>query len=217
MLVAPVLSGMSWHAAASAPPAGAAARGAGCRAGQRSAPAGFDAAERVELRLPSSGDERLDPHVQQRVAELRQRDAEVREHEAAHVSVGGPYVRGGVQYEYVTGPDGRRYAVAGEVQIDTSPIEDDPAATIRKMQTVQAAALAPRDPSAQDLRVAAEAASKMQQAQAELARRQMEEMGGGADTQVYHVGRRGSGAYTQAGRQVADGTACEPCYLDLCA
>ncbi len=148
---------------------------------------------------------------------MRQRDAEVREHEAAHVSVGGAYVRGGVQYEYATGPDGRRYAVAGEVQIDTAPIEDDPAATIRKMQTVQAAALAPRDPSAQDLRVAAEAASKMQQAQAELARERMKEVAGDGGADASSVSRRASRTYALAGRHNAVPSESESYHLDLSA
>ena len=55
------------------------------------------------------------------------------------------------------GPDGHLYAVSGEVQIDTTPIPDNPAATIAKMEIVISAALAPLEPSAQDSRVAAEA------------------------------------------------------------
>jgi len=113
--------------------------------------------------------EQLGREEQERVAELKQRDAEVRRHEAAHQAAAGAHAHGGAQFEYETGPDGRQYATAGEVHIDTSPIEDDPAATIRKMETVRAAALAPADPSAQDMRVAAEAEAAMQRARAEQA------------------------------------------------
>ncbi len=98
------------------------------------------------------------------IEKLKEQDREVHAHEQAHKSAGGQYVTGGPQYEYRTGPDGKRYAVGGSVSIDTSPVKGDPDATIRKMQTVQRAALAPANPSAQDRRVAAVAARQMQQA-----------------------------------------------------
>ena len=105
--------------------------------------------------------------------ELRARDAEVRAHERAHVAAAGPYANGGPTFEYQTGPDGRQYAVGGEVSIDTSPVPGDPEATVRKAQTIKRAALAPSDPSAQDRQVAAQAAQleaqARQQANAEKA------------------------------------------------
>ena len=52
--------------------------------------------------------------------------------------------------------------------IDLSPVEGDPLATIRKMQQVQRAALAPADPSGADRRVAAQARRAEQQARVEL-------------------------------------------------
>jgi hypothetical protein len=54
------------------------------------------------------------------------------------------------------------------VPIDLSPVKGDPAATIRKMQQVQRAPVAPADPSAADRRVAAVARRAEQQARAEL-------------------------------------------------
>lgn len=103
----------------------------------------------------------LSEDEQAQVARLKQRDQEVRTHEQAHLAAAGPHARGGATYEYQSGPDGQRYAIGGEVQIDTSPVEGDPAATIRKAQQVRAAALAPAEPSAQD-RAVAGAASKME-------------------------------------------------------
>ena len=100
--------------------------------------------------------------------ELKQRDREVRQHEQAHIAAGGTHVRGGASFSYQRGPDGRQYAVGGEVQIDTSETPDDPAATIRKMQVVRSAAMAPSEPSAQDRAVAAEAAQAESQARADL-------------------------------------------------
>ncbi|MCA9770886.1 MAG: hypothetical protein KC466_00670 [Myxococcales bacterium] len=105
---------------------------------------------------------------QERVDKLKARDREVRAHEQAHKATGGAHA-GGIQYAYETGPDGRRYAVGGEVSIDVSPVSDDPGATIRKLEQVRRAALAPADPSGQDRAVAAQAAAEALKAQAELA------------------------------------------------
>lgn len=101
------------------------------------------------------------------VAEMKQTDAKVRAHEMAHLAAGGQFASGPT-YEYQKGPDGGMYVVAGEVQIDTSPVPGDPQATIAKAQQVRAAALAPGDPSAQDRKVAAAAAQMAAQASAEL-------------------------------------------------
>lgn len=118
------------------------------------------------------------PQTQQQVSELRQADSSVRQHEAAHQSAGGAYA-GGANFQTVQGPDGRSYAVAGEVPIDISP-ERDPTATIRKMETVKRAALAPSDPSPQDMRVAAQADAQKAQAQQDLRREQQQGGEGGA-------------------------------------
>lgn len=103
---------------------------------------------------------------QSKVDELKQRDREVRSHEQAHKSAGGQYA-GAISYEYTTGPDGKRYASGGSVPIDTSAIEGNPDATIRKMQQVHAAAVAPSDPSSADRNVAAIAQRNLSQAQNE--------------------------------------------------
>ncbi|WP_392344471.1 putative metalloprotease CJM1_0395 family protein [Pseudoalteromonas prydzensis] len=104
----------------------------------------------------------------EQIKELKARDTEVRIHEQAHASVGGQYA-GSPSYEYQRGPDGTNYAVGGEVQIDVAEIEGDPQATIEKMQTVRAAALAPAEPSGADRSIAADATQKLAAAQAELA------------------------------------------------
>jgi hypothetical protein len=103
------------------------------------------------------------------LVELKTRDGKVRQHERAHIAAGGSCVRGGASYTYRTGPDGKRYVVGGEVSIDTSP-ESEPSETIRKMQTVRRAALAPANPSTQDRAVAAQAAMVTADAQMELIR-----------------------------------------------
>lgn len=136
----------------------------------RKAPAG---------RLPASGStEELSKEERRQVAQLKRRDRKVRAHEAAHVATGGGHVRGGAQFSYQTGPDGKRYAIGGEVSIDASPVRDNPEATIRKMQVVRRAALAPADPSGQDRAVAAAASVREVQARRELSAEQAEEARG---------------------------------------
>ena len=102
------------------------------------------------------------------VEDLKARDNEVRNHEQAHLAAGGGLVKGGASYSYQTGPDNKRYAIGGEVQIDISPVDGNPQATIMKMQQVKAAAMAPSDPSSQDRAVAARASQLESQARAEL-------------------------------------------------
>lgn len=87
---------------------------------------------------------------------LKNRDREVRAHEQAHASVGGPYA-GAPNYQYTKGPDGQQYASSGHVNIDSSKIAGDPEATLQKALQLKRAALAPAQPSQQDRRVAANA------------------------------------------------------------
>lgn len=107
------------------------------------------------------------------VRELKQRDQEVRRHEAAHAAAGGSYA-GSPTFTYESGPDGQRYAVGGEVSIDASPGRT-PEETIRKADQIRAAALAPADPSGQDRAVAAAAAKMKLDAQGEAAKQRQEE------------------------------------------
>jgi hypothetical protein len=99
---------------------------------------------------------------------LKQRDQEVRAHELAHVAAGGRYVTSAPSYDFQSGPDGRSYAIGGEVGIDTSAIAGDPGATLEKARTLARAALAPAEPSSQDQRVAAAAKTMEVEALREL-------------------------------------------------
>ena len=103
----------------------------------------------------SANDESITEGEKQQVRKMKQRDREVRAHERAHMAAGAGLVKGGASFSMQRGPDGRMYAVGGEVKIDTSS-EKDPEATIRKMQQVKRAALAPADPSSTDRAVAAQ-------------------------------------------------------------
>jgi len=113
----------------------------------------------------------LTPEEQQQVDELKRRDAEVRRHEQAHLAAAGSYALGGAQYEYQTGPDGKPYAIGGHVSLDTSKA-GSPEATIQKAQQIQRAAMAPADPSPQDIKVAGQAAQMELEARRELAEEQ---------------------------------------------
>lgn len=116
------------------------------------------------------GQKELSEQEKREIAKLKETDRKVRAHEEAHVRVGGNLIRSRAQFSYDKGPDGKLYAVSGEVSIDTSPIDGDPEATIRKAARVKAAALAPPDPSPQDRAVAAEADVMAMRARLELAR-----------------------------------------------
>ncbi len=108
------------------------------------------------------------------LTKLRQVDRQVRAHELAHLMAAGPYARGGPHYEFVRGPDGKLYAVAGEVKIDTSPVPGDPEATLEKARAIKRAALAPANPSPQDRMVAALADRMAAKAMMEIQKQHLE-------------------------------------------
>jgi hypothetical protein len=112
----------------------------------------------------------LSPEARAQLSKLKARDQQVRSHEAAHMAAGGSLVRGGATYTYQQGPDGGRYAVGGEVTLDTSSVPNDPKATIAKAERIRAAAMAPADPSGQDRAVAAQASAMASKAAMDLAR-----------------------------------------------
>jgi hypothetical protein len=142
-------------------PEGASRKETGSSPGRAEGEAGLEAA--------SSGEEDLDSQESEEVRELKQRDAEVKAHEQAHMAAGGSLIQGGANYTYEKGPDGAMYAVGGEVKIDTSPART-PDQTIAKAQQIRRAALAPAQPSATDRAVAAAASQMEAQARAEKAR-----------------------------------------------
>ncbi len=109
---------------------------------------------------------KLSPAEEEQINKLKEVDAKVKQHEAAHLAAAGSLATGGATYTYQTGPDGKQYAVGGEVQISLSS-SDNPDETVRNMQTAQRAALAPADPSSQDRSVAQQAAKLEAQASSE--------------------------------------------------
>ncbi len=122
-----------------------------------------------------AGEIDLTPEEKKQVEDLKKIDQEVKTHERAHMAAGSGLTIGGANFEYQRGPDGKMYAVGGEVKIDTSR-ENNPEATIRKMQKVRRAALAPAQPSATDRNVAAQASQIEAQARVDLAQQKSEEI-----------------------------------------
>ena len=118
----------------------------------------------------AKGEEKLTPSQQQEVANLKARDAEVRTHEQAHISAASGLNASAPNYTYKTGPDGKKYAVAGEVDISFNK-SDNPEENIAKAQTMKAAATAPAQPSNQDMSVARKADQLISEATQELAQK----------------------------------------------
>ncbi|MEA1918038.1 MAG: putative metalloprotease CJM1_0395 family protein [Campylobacterota bacterium] len=121
----------------------------------------------------SSSDKKTqeDPSQNEDVKELEKADANVKAHEAAHLGAGGGVVSGGATFTYTQGSDGKMYATAGEVPIDTSEGKT-PQETIQRASAIRAAAMAPSDPSPQDYKVAASAIIMEMKARQELSSEQ---------------------------------------------
>ncbi len=121
------------------------------------------------------------------VNKLQAIDSKVRAHEAAHQS--GAAASGGASFTYTRGPDGVMYAVGGEVPVRIST-GGTPQASIANLQGVIATALAPADPSPQDIAVASKARVLMMKAQQEFAQEIQEKI-----SQSNEYEQRAIGAY----------------------
>ncbi len=69
--------------------------------------------ESKESEKRGSANRELSAEEQDKVRELRARDAEVRAHENPHKAAAGRHARGGSRFEFEKGPDGHRYAGGG--------------------------------------------------------------------------------------------------------
>jgi len=130
----------------------------------------------TEIKKDASKENQLSDEEKRSVSELQARDTEVRAHEAAHQAAGGG-LTGGASYTYQKGPDGRMYAIGGEVSIATKG-GSTPQETLSNARQVQAAAMAPANPSGQDYAVATSAKVLEMKAQQELAKEQQAQMRG---------------------------------------
>lgn len=108
----------------------------------------------------TSANNGLTRREQEIVKQLQETDREVRQHEAAHQAAGGAYA-GAATFGYVRGPDGKSYAVSGQVPINT-PATSDPEEAARIAARVLSAATAPGGGlSGQDVAVAARASAEI--------------------------------------------------------
>ena len=105
--------------------------------------------------ISSVSGKQLTPDQRAEVAKLAARDRDVRAHEAAHLAAAGALATG-VEYTYQLGPDGKLYAVGGNVKISV-PGGLSAEQRLADARQLRAAANAPTDPSGQDMTVATQA------------------------------------------------------------
>lgn len=117
--------------------------------------------------LNDATSQELTPAEKKQVEKLKTTDRRVRQHEQAHQAAAGGLAVSGATFQYATGPDGKRYAVGGEVRI-SAPSGGDPDKQLENARKMKRAALAPAEPSAQDRSVAAAAARMEVQARMEM-------------------------------------------------
>jgi len=119
---------------------------------------------------------KLSPDEERLVNDLQARDTEVKAHEAAHQAAGGG-MTGAASYTYQQGPDGKMYAIGGEVSISMQA-GSTPQETIANARKIAAAAMAPANPSGQDNAVASSAKVMEMKAQQQLRKEEQEKAQG---------------------------------------
>jgi len=125
----------------------------------------------------SSNSRKLSREEQKEVEKIKRLDREVKRREFANRAVAGDYARGGVAFEYVTGPDGKRYAVEGHINIDVHSVPNNPKATIRRAQAIRDLKLTSGN-SLQGRSVSADVARMEREARMELKTEQRKESDG---------------------------------------
>lgn len=115
-------------------------------------------------------EKKKEQEVDWQVDKLRQIERDTIAHEQAHMSAGG-HLAGAPSYTYTRGPDGKTYITGGQVSIKI-PQGRTPQETIQLMSQVIRAAMAPANPSSQDISVASKASAIQNQARAELSKSQ---------------------------------------------
>lgn len=102
-----------------------------------------------------SGENKYDEYDYKRVLEkFKNTDSNIRAHEQSHAASGN--TTSPISYRYQTGPDGKLYAVGGEVRLDTS-LPRDPEAARFKLSQIQNAASSPSHMSGADAQISIQA------------------------------------------------------------
>ena len=132
--------------------------------------------KKTQEQKKSSSPTELSEDEKRLVKDLQARDSEVKTHESAHQAAGGG-MTGAASFTYQIGPDGKMYAIGGEVSIST-PSSSSPEEAIKNARTLAAAAMAAGDPSPQDFAVAASARVMEMKAQQQLNKDTQEKLTG---------------------------------------
>ena len=131
--------------------------------------------EDEKVKEPNAANE-LSKDEERLVRDLASRDSEVRAHEAAHQAAGGGMV-GAASYTYQQGPDGKMYAIGGEVSVSMKA-GSTPEETIANAKQIAIAAMAAGNPSPQDFAVASSARVMEMKAQRQLEQERQKELFG---------------------------------------
>ena len=124
----------------------------------------------------------LDAEERAELRRLQARDARIRAKEMARLGAAGSLALSGARFRFEVGPDGRKYAVDGEVRVDTAH-EGDPERNLEKARQLQVTALAGPNLLSTDPALSALARRLALMAYADLARREnLEELNGKADS-----------------------------------
>ena len=127
---------------------------------------GDGAARGVDGKPMSRDDEAL-------LEKLQARDAKVRNHEAAHVMAAGGQAVGMPTYTYQTGPDGKRYAIGGSVNISMTTT-GDAEQNARQANKAYRAAMATGEPSPRDMQAASRARANVMEAGRDMRQKALE-------------------------------------------
>ena len=111
--------------------------------------------EKIQKQKEAQDPQKLSEGEKDLLNRLEARDSEVKIHEASHQAAGGG-LTGAASYTYQQGPDGKLYAIGGEVSI-SMPTGSTPEETIANAKKIAASAMAASSPSPQDFSVAASA------------------------------------------------------------
>ncbi|MFZ2959902.1 MAG: putative metalloprotease CJM1_0395 family protein [Candidatus Ozemobacteraceae bacterium] len=119
-----------------------------------------------------SADNKNDRSQKTRLEELERQDAYIRMAIDARSLQLKPGMQGLPTYEFVRGPDGKQYAVSGELPLNVEKVQGDPEATIQNAQNIRRVALSSPSPAPGDRMAAIEASRIEYEARLELARKQ---------------------------------------------
>ncbi|MBR9970536.1 putative metalloprotease CJM1_0395 family protein [Magnetospirillum sulfuroxidans] len=117
----------------------------------------------------AAGEKDLSQSERQNLKQLQSADRAVKAEERKHAAVAGAY-GGAPQYQYVQGPDGKFYAVAGKVDVGVPANTSDEDAA-RAHKAIAAAATSVSTPSSADFSAAAQAHRKAVEAYAQAGSR----------------------------------------------